>query len=139
MNASVHWHHGLSFTGTADSGFTLNLGTDPGVGGDDDGFRPMELILIGLAGCTSMDVMSILQKKRQTVTGFDVKVDTERSADHPKVFTYIHIHYLVQGSNIDPKAVERAIELSRDKYCPASAMLSKAATIEHTFEVLTAE
>lgn len=139
MNASVNWHHGLSFSGTADSGFTLNLGTSPDVGGDDDGFRPMELILIGLAGCTSMDVMSILQKKRQTVTGFQVQVKTKRAAEHPKVFTHIHIHYLVQGHNIDPQAVERAIELSKDKYCPASAMLSKAATIEHTFEVAMAE
>jgi putative redox protein len=125
----------MSFEGSAASGFTLPLGTDPSVGGDNDGFRPMELILLGLAGCTAMDVISILQKKRQNVTGFEVQVDAERSADHPKVFTHIQIHYIVHGHQVEQVAVERAIELSATKYCPAQAMLGKAVEIEHDYVI----
>jgi putative redox protein len=135
-NASVTWQHGLSFTGTADSGFTLNLGGSAAAGGDEDGFRPMELILIGLAGCTGMDVISILQKKRQNVTDFQVKVSAEKARTYPTVFTSIQVHYLLGGTNLDPQAVERAIELSKDKYCSVSAMLGKTAVIEHTYEIL---
>jgi putative redox protein len=137
-NASVTWQHGLSFTGTADSGFTLNLGGSAAAGGDEDGFRPMELILIGLAGCTGMDVISILQKKRQNVTDFQVKVSAEKAKSYPTVFTHIQVHYLVSGHDLDPQAVERAIDLSKDKYCSVSAMLAKTALIEHTYEILTA-
>ncbi len=136
MDAKVTWKKGLSFTGTADSGFSVPLGADPSVGGDDDGFRPMELIAIGLIGCTGMDVLSILQKKRQDVTNFEVRVDAERAVEHPKVFTHMTIEYLVEGHDIDPTAVERAIELSAEKYCPAQAMLEKAITIKHTYKII---
>lgn len=136
MHASVIWSRGMTFTGSADSGFTLPLGTDPSVGGDNDGFRPMELLVIGLAGCTAMDVISILRKKRQDVTGFEVTVDTERADEHPKVVTAFAIRYIVRGRAVDPRAVERAIELSRDTYCPAQAMLSKAAPITVSYEVI---
>ena len=136
MEARVIWDHGLSFSGTADSGFTVPLGAERAVGGEDDGFRPMELIAIGLAGCTAMDVISILQKKRQQVTGFEVHVHAERATEHPKVFTTILIEYVVRGRHIDPAAVERAIELSETKYCSAQAMLAKAATIRHTYRIL---
>lgn len=135
MKANVTWDHGLTFAGTADSGFTIGLGGDPAVGGDDDGFRPMELMLISLAGCTGMDVISILRKKRQDVTDFKVDVSAERAGEHPKTFTDITIHYTVRGHDVDPKAVARAIELSETRYCPAQAMLVKAASIEHTFTV----
>ena len=136
MEARVIWDHGLSFSGTADSGFTVPLGAARSAGGEDDGFRPMELIAIGLAGCTAMDVISILQKKRQQVTSFEVHVHAERATEHPKVFTTILIEYVVRGRHIDPAAVERAIELSETKYCPAQAMLAKAATIRHTYRIL---
>jgi putative redox protein len=136
MEARVIWDHGLSFSGTADSGFTVPLGAERAVGGEDDGFRPMELIAIGLAGCTAMDVISILQKKRQQVTGFEVHVHAERATEHPRVFTNIVIEYVVRGRHIDPAAVERAIELSETKYCSAQAMLAKAATIRHTYRIL---
>ncbi len=139
MEARVIWNHGLSFSGTADSGFTVSLGAERSVGGEDDGFRPMELIAIGLAGCTAMDVISILQKKRQQVTGFEVHVHAERATEHPRVFTNILIEYLVRGRHIDPAAVERAIELSETKYCSAQAMLAKAATIRHTYRILEEE
>ena len=135
-NASVTWKEGLSFTGTADSGFTLNLSGSAAAGGAEDGFRPTELVLVGLAGCTAMDVISILQKKRQNITDFQVKVSGEKAADYPTVFTDIKIHYIVTGHEIDPQAVERAIHLSAEKYCAVSAMLGKTAVIEHTYEIL---
>lgn len=129
MEASAIWKSGLSFEGTASSGFTIPLGTDPSVGGDDDGFRPMELILLGLAGCTGMDVVSILSKKKQELTGFEVRVEGQRAKEHPKVFTHIEIEYIVKGRKIDPVAVDRAIELSATKYCPVQNMLNKAVPI----------
>ena len=135
MDAAVSWTKGMSFIGTADTGFTVPLGTEPAVGGDNDGFRPIELMLVSLAGCTAMDVMSILRKKRQDVTGFEVKVHAERAEEHPKVFTAIEIRYHLRGHNIDPSAVQRAIELSESKYCPAQAMLSKVAPISLTYEI----
>lgn len=139
MDVKVVWDHGLSFSGTADSGFTLPLGAARSAGGEDDGFRPMELIALGLAGCTAMDVISILLKKRQQVTGFEVRVHAERTAEHPRVFTDIVIEYIVRGRGIDPAAVERAIELSETKYCPAQAMLAKAVPIRHTYQIIAEE
>ena len=135
MDAKVTWQGRMTFTGSADSGFPVQLGTDPAVGGDNDGTRPMELIAMGLAGCTAMDVISILQKKRQEVTGFEVRVHTERADEHPKVFTHIIIEYLVEGRNVDPAAVERAMELSETKYCPAQAMLGKVVQIELKYKI----
>ena len=135
METKVTWKSRLSFDGVNISGFKVPLGTDPAVGGDNDGFRPMELIAIGLAGCTAMDTISILQKKRQDVTAFEVVVHTERAEEHPKVFTNITLEYLIEGHQVDPAAVERAIELSATKYCPAQAMLEKAAQIEHKYSI----
>lgn len=139
MNAKVTWKGRMSFSGEADSGFSVRLGTDPAVGGDNDGPRPMELIAIGLAGCTGMDVISILQKKRQDVTDFEVKVHAERASEHPKVFTQIELEYVITGRSIDPEAVERAIELSENKYCPAQAMLAKASPITHRYTIVEIE
>ena len=138
MHASVSWIKGMSFTGTADSGFIVPLGTDPAVGGDNDGFRPMELMAISLAGCTAMDVISILQKKRQAITGFEVKVDAARATEHPKVFTALAIHYILRGHGLEAAAVERAIDLSKTKYCPAQAMMSLVAPITITYELVEA-
>jgi putative redox protein len=135
MNASLSWHGGLSFEATADTGFQVRLGASPAVGGADDGFRPMELLLIGLAGCTAMDVMSILRKKRQDVTHFQVLAHAEQAQEHPRVFTRVVIEYVVRGHQVDKAAVERAIELSRDKYCPAQAMLAPTVEIEHTYRI----
>jgi putative redox protein len=135
MDAKVTWQGRMTFTGSADSNFPVQLGTDPAVGGDNDGMRPMELIAIGLAGCTAMDVISILQKKRQEVTGFEVRVNAQRADEHPKVFTHITIEYLIEGHNIDPAAVERAMELSETKYCPAQAMLGKVLPIELKYKI----
>jgi putative redox protein len=139
MDAIVTWDHGLTFVGTADSGFAVRLGADPAVGGENDGFRPMELIALGLAGCTAMDVVSILKKKRQELTGFEVEVHAETAPEHPKVFTSIVIEYVVRGRRIDPAAVERAIELSETKYCPAQGMLARVAPIRHAYRIVEDE
>ncbi|MFQ5342473.1 MAG: OsmC family protein [Anaerolineae bacterium] len=134
--ATVTWKGDMHFTATANTGFGLTLDADPSVGGQDMGFRPLELMLVSLAGCTAMDVISILKKKRQDVTGFEVRVQADQASDYPKVYTDIQVIYVIRGRNIDPAAVERAIELSETKYCPASAMLRKAATITSAFEVV---
>jgi putative redox protein len=136
MNAVVTWKQGMSFDATADTGFVVPLGADPAVGGANDGFRPMELLAMGLAGCTAMDVISILSKKRQKLSGFEVQVRAERADEHPKVFTSMHIHYVVRGEGIDAAAVERAMDLSATKYCPAQAMLGKAAEMTMDYEIV---
>lgn len=136
MNATVTLDKGMAFHGTADSGFTIKMDSHPSVGGDDDGFRPMELLLVGLGGCTAMDVVSILRKKRQEVSGFEVQLHADRAKDHPHVFTTITINYVIHGAGVDPQAVERAIELSATKYCSAHAMLSQSAEITSNYEII---
>jgi putative redox protein len=135
METKVTWKSRMSFTGSNISGFEVPLGTDPSVGGDNDGFRPMELIAIGLAGCTAMDTISILLKKRQDITAFEVVIHADRAEEHPKVFTKITLEYLIEGHQVDPRAVERAIDLSATKYCPAQAMLEKAVQIDHNYSI----
>jgi len=130
MDAKVVWKQKMTFEGTSDSGFKVPLGTVPAVGGDDDGFRPLELLAIGLAGCTAMDVISILTKKKQDVHSFDVQVHAERAEEHPKVFTHLTIEYILSGKNIDRNAVEGAVDLSANKYCPAQAMFNKITPID---------
>lgn len=139
MNAEVNWKGRLTFTGTADSGFEVALGSFPEVGGDDDGFRPMELMAISLAGCTAMDVISILSKKRQKVSDYRVKVHANRADGHPKVFTNATIEYHIAGEDIDEGAVTRAMELSADSYCPAQAMLGKIIPLELKYSIYQGE
>ncbi len=136
MAASVKLETGMRFSGTADSGHTLVLDAAEAAGGENAGFRPTELLLISLAGCTAMDVISILRKKRQDVTGLEVRTDGNRSEGHPKVYTDIAIEYIVSGRGIDPAAVERAIELSTETYCTVEAMLKKAATITTSYRII---
>lgn len=130
MHAKVTWRKRLTFDGTADSGFVVPLGGSLSAGGDEDGFRPMELIAIGLAGCTAMDVISILQKKRQEVMDFQVDAHAEQAVDHPRVFTHITLEYHITGRRVDEAAVIRSIELSATKYCPAQGMLARVVPIE---------
>ena len=136
MQASVVWQGGMEFVGSADSGHTMILDAAPDVGGQDHGFRPMELMALSLAGCTAMDVISILSKKRQQITGFEVQTLAQRSGDHPKVFTALELRYIIRGKNIDPAAVQRAVTLSEEKYCPAQAMLRQIAPITLTIEIV---
>lgn len=133
--ASVTWKSDMHFTGTADTGFGLTLDAAPAVGGQEMGFRPLELMLISLCGCTAMDVISILKKKRQDVTGFEVRAEADQADEHPHVYTDIRLTYIVRGRDVDPAAVERSIELSETKYCPAHAMLGESASITSSYEV----
>jgi len=138
MEAKVTWKENLSFDGTANSGFVVPLGTRPENGGESSGFSPMELVLVGLAGCTGMDVIDILRKKRQDVTGFEVRVQAERATDHPHVFTHITVEYILSGHNLDLVAANRSVELSVTKYCSVEAMLNKTAMIENKVTILEA-
>jgi putative redox protein len=132
MDAKVIWKQDLSFTGSAASGFEVPLDAD---GGANAGFRPMELLAVGLAGCTAMDVLSIVRKKRQDVTAFDVQVQAPQQGEHPHVFTSAEILYRVHGHAVDERAVLRAIELSALHYCPAQAMFSKAFPMTFRYEI----
>jgi len=139
MEAKVTWQENMAFTGTVDSGFTIQLDAKKGVGGEGRGFIPMELMALSLAGCTAMDVISILRKKRQDITDFEVRVDAPRAEEHPKVFTRATINYLVTGHNLDEAAVLRAIELTAESYCPAQAMLGKIIPIDLRYQIFEEE
>ncbi len=137
MDALVKMEGGaMRFVGTADTGFPVVMDAHPSVGGDNSGLRPMELLLLGLCGCTGMDVISILRKKRQQVSGFEVKAHAQNAETYPKVFTNITLEYIVTGKEVDPKAVERAIQLSAERYCPAQAMLGQVAGMDFTFTII---
>jgi len=138
IDAKVIWKQGLAFTGSANSGFTINLDSSPEVGGSDSGLRPMELVAIGIAGCTAMDVISILQKKRQEVTAFEVRVTARRAPEHPQRFTDVEIEYVVTGRNIDPEAVERSVFLSETKYCSAIATMRDCVNFSRRITILPA-
>ena len=129
--ASAVWQDGLAFEATAGSGFTVRM--DSPAGGS--GFSPMELVLVGLAGCTGMDVIDVLRKKRQAVTGLSIQVQGQRAEAHPRQYTAIRIVYVVTGHQVEAEAVRRAIELSETKYCSVSATLRGTAQITSAFEV----
>lgn len=135
MKATVQWKENMVFLGTPDSGFPVQMDADVSFGGTNQGVRPMEMIALGLAGCTGMDVISILRKKRQQVTQFEVQVNAPRSAEHPKVFISAQITYIFAGINIEEAAVLRSIELSMTKYCPVQVMLSQAFPMELHYEI----
>ncbi len=135
MEAKVTWKGRLTFEAVSDSGFPVRLDTDEAVGGNNNGIRPMELMAMSLAGCTAMDVISILEKKRQQVTGFEVHVQADRASEHPKVFTHAVIEYHVTGHQVDEAAVVRAIELSATRYCPAQGMLARVMPIELRYKI----
>jgi putative redox protein len=135
MKATVKWQGNLKFTGIPESGNSVPMDADSQVGGVGEGIRPMEMIALGLAGCTAMDVISILQKKHQEVIRFEVAIDAPRSEDHPKVFISAVITYSITGRNIDEAAVLRAMELSATKYCPAQAMLGQVFPIAMHYEI----
>jgi putative redox protein len=136
MDATVVWKKGLSFTATGHtSGFSVPMGADPKVGGENDGFRPTEMVLVGLAGCTGMDVISILEKKQQQVTAFEVRAHGERADTDPKRFISFLIEYVVTGTGIDSAAVNRAVELSETKYCSVMATLREAGPFQRKITI----
>jgi len=136
MKTRVKWVEGMAFMAEADSGHALIMDGSPDIGGRNLGPRPMEMVLMGAGGCTSIDVMMILQKSRQDVVDCEVSLDATRADDHPKVFTRIHFHFKVTGRNLKPEIVERAIKLSAEKYCSATIMLAQTAEITHDFEII---
>ena len=135
MKVAVQWQDNMTFVGKPDSGFVVQMDADSSFGGTNNGVRPMELVALGLAGCTAMDVISIMQKKRQPVTQFEVRVNAPRSAEHPKVFTHALITYVVTGKNVDESALLRSIELAATKYCPAQFMLAQVFPMEIHYEI----
>ena len=139
MTARAELITGMQFTGVASSGHSVAMDAAEQQGGQDAGFRPMELLLVGLAGCTGMDVISILRKQQQLVTGYELRVRGVRADAHPMVFTDITVEHVVTGHHLDPAAVARAVELSEARYCGAGAMLGQVARLTHTFEVREAE
>lgn len=136
MKARVKWVDGLMFVGESPSGHGVVMDAAESVGGRDLGIRPMEMLLLGMGGCTQIDVLMILKKQRQSVDDCWVEIEAERADDHPKVFTKIHAHFVVTGTGLDPKKVNHAIELSTGKYCSASIMLGAMADITHDFELV---
>ena len=136
MKARVKWVEQASFLGETESNHAVLMDGPPSAGGRNLGPRPMEMLLIGTGGCTAFDVVSILKKSRQAISDCYVELDAERAETDPKVFTKIHMHFVVTGKDIKPEAVEKAIKLSAEKYCSASIMLGVTAVITHDFEVV---
>jgi putative redox protein len=136
MKARVKWVEQASFLGETESNHAVLMDGPPTAGGRNLGPRPMEMLLIGTGGCTAFDVVSILKKSRQAISDCYVELTAERAETEPKVFTKIHMHFVVKGKDIKPEAVEKAIKLSAEKYCSASIMLGHTAAITHDFEVV---
>ncbi len=134
MQASVKWKENLTLEGTSETGHTLTM---DGCGGQN-GPTPMELVLLAAGGCSSIDVVSILEKARQDVTDCQVKIDADRAETTPRVFTRIHLHFEVTGKGLSEKHVQRAVDLSMEKYCSVSLMLGKHCPIEHSYSVIEA-
>lgn len=136
MKCKVTWFDGMSFIGETESGHAIVMDGAPDAGGRNLGPRPMETVLAGTGGCTAFDVVLILKRSRQEVTGCHIELDADRADTDPKVFTRIHMHFVVRGRNLKPSLVENAIKLSHQKYCSASIMLAKTAEITHDYEIV---
>jgi putative redox protein len=135
MKTTVRWIDGMMMVGESPSGHAIVMDGPEDLGGKNLGIRPMEMLLLGLGGCTTIDVISTLKKMREEVRDCRVEISAERADDHPKVFTRIHINFVVEGSNLNEKKVSKAVSLSADKYCSASIMLGKTADVTHDFEI----
>jgi putative redox protein len=138
MDCVVKWLDGMTFVAETGTGHIVAMDGAPDAGGRNLAPRPMELVLAGTGGCTAFDVVLILKRSRQEVSGCTVSMEAERAESEPKVFTRIHFHYSVSGRRLKPEAVARAIKLSAEKYCSASAMLAKTAQITHDWEIVAA-
>ena len=136
MKGTVTLQEGSTFEGVAGSGHRVTMDVAPEVGGQNLGLRPMEMVLLGLGGGTAIDVLYMLRKGRQPITDMRVELNAERADDVPKVFTRIHLHFVLTGAGLDPHKIERAINLSASKYCSASMMLNKTAEMTHDFEIV---
>jgi putative redox protein len=135
MKARIKWVQDATFLGESGSGHAVVMDGPPDYGGRNLGVRPMEMLLLGLGGCASFDVVLILSRSRQAISDCVAEIEAERAAQDPKVFTTIHVHFIVTGKALSEKRVARAVELSAEKYCSASLMLGKTATITHDYEI----
>ena len=135
MKARVKWVENVCFMGESETSHAVVLDGAPEMGGRNLGMRPMEMLLIGMGACTSFDVVTILKKARQPITDCVAEIEAERADEIPKVFTRIHVHFVVTGKGLNPSQVERAVKLSAEKYCSASIMLGKSAEVTHDFEI----
>ena len=135
MKARVQWLDGRAFVGESGSGHAIVMDGAPEAGGRNIGVRPMEMLLLGLGGCTAFDIVMILERMREKVTGLDIALEADRATEDPKVFTHVKLIYKIKGRNLKPANVERAVNLSAEKYCSASAMFGKTAKIEHSWEI----
>ncbi len=138
MKAKITWINGRAFLGESGSGHGVVMDGAPEAGGRNIGVRPMEMMLLGLGGCTAFDVVMILEKSREKITGCEVALEAERATEDPKVFTKVKLLYTLTGHNLKPAAVERAIKLSSEKYCSASKMFEKSALLEHEWKIVEA-
>ncbi len=136
MKARIKWVEGRTFVGESGTGHKVVLGTAFGAEGRTPGPSPMELVLIGTGGCSAFDVVHILEKGREPVEDVAVELEADRAEQEPKVFTRVHMHFVVKGRGLSPSKVERAIKLSAEKYCSATAMIAKTATVTHDFELV---
>ncbi|SFN65694.1 putative redox protein [Nitrosospira briensis] len=136
MKTRIEWKDGMSFLAESGSGHSVLMDGPPEAGGKNLGPRPMEMLLMGTGGCTAFDVVLILQKSRQDISDCVVEIEAERAGEEPKVFTRIHFHFILSGKKLNPQQVERAINLSAEKYCSASIMLGKTAELTHDFEIV---
>ena len=136
MKARIEWKDGASFLATSGSGHAVLMDGPPEGGGENRGPRPMEMLLMGSGGCAAFDVVLILRKSRQNVSNCELEIEAERAQQEPKVFTRLHLHFIVTGKNLNPSQVERAIRLSAEKYCSASIMLGKTAVLTHDYEIV---
>ncbi len=136
MKARIKWVENAKFLGESGSGHSVIMDGPPDSGGNNLGFRPMEMLLLGMGGCTAFDVVHILKKGHHQVTDCQVILDAERAETDPKIFTKIHVHFIVKGSNLAEAIVNRAIQLSAEKYCSASIMLKKTAEMTHDYEII---
>jgi putative redox protein len=135
MNSTVKWIDNMMMLGISASGHAVVMDGPEELGGKNLGIRPMEMLLLGMGGCTTIDVVSTLKKMRETVRDCRVEISTQRAEEHPKIFTKIHLHFIIKGTDLNDKKVAKAISLSADKYCSASIMLGKTARITHDFEI----
>jgi len=136
IEAKVTLVANMHFEGSSSSGHLLSMDADDASGGQNKGFRPMELLLVGFGGCSGMDMISILRKKRQNITGLEMNVKGEKADSHPHVYKEVHIEYVVKGKGVEKEAVERAVSLSLEKYCSVGATLGKAGKITHSYRIV---
>lgn len=135
MKARVKWLDNMSFVGESGSGHSVVMDGPPEFGGRNLGVRPMEMLLLGMGGCASFDVVSMLKKSKQDLIDCEVEISAQRAESEPKVFTRIHLHFVVSGNGLSDGRIKRAVELSAEKYCSASIMLGKTAEITHDYEI----